>query len=501
MDGCKFEGHFWVGKPVKIRFNGNVNGKWQKCTIIVDSRSYMPIRFVLEPLGYSVAWSTYAKAVIITKQGQVAGGATSLGNHTVMGTGMEQDPLQITSAEQLAEIAALVNKGKLEETVLGERVPNTVHIKLMNDIDLSAYSEGSGWTPIGIYAEPDESKQLVFIDQDYIYYDSMNERHFLWDYTQDTYQKIMKFAFKGVFDGNGKTISGLVINAPATSGRGLFGAVFNGTVKNLAVENADVVGGSYVGIVVGYMAYANITNSHSTGKVHCVWKQEDEKSNYGLYGGGLAGQVSHSNVERCYSEASVSGGKEMGGTVGRGGLVGSVTNVSRVANCYATGAVSVDIGPGTGGLVGEVNNFSNVENCYATGTVTGFDGVGGIVGALDIGCDIKNCAALNPIVNAGRSNRTIGRVAGKINYPHTNVLFNNAAFINMTDGGDDGLDIVITFLGETTGDGRDGTDIGIAEIMTDGTLGGRFTAADGWTTENGKLPGFGRTVELPGHLR
>jgi hypothetical protein len=38
-------------------------------------------------------------------------------------------------------------------------------------------------------------------------------------------------------------------------------------------------------------------------------------------------------------------------------------------------------------------------------------------------------------------------------------------------------------------------------IQSDGTLGGRFTAADGWTTQNGKLPGlFGKPVEMPAHL-
>jgi len=38
------------------------------------------------------------------------------------------------------------------------------------------------------------------------------------------------------------------------------------------------------------------------------------------------------------------------------------------------------------------------------------------------------------------------------------------------------------------------------ELKTDGALGGLFTAANGWTVENGKLPGFGEAVDFPEHL-
>jgi hypothetical protein len=47
----------------------------------------------------------------------------------------------------------------------------------------------------------------------------------------------------------------------------------------------------------------------------------------------------------------------------------------------------------------------------------------------------------------------------------------------------------------------DGEDFTKEQIQNDGTLGGRFTAVDGWTTQNGKLPGlFGKTVDMPEHL-
>ncbi|MCL2688892.1 MAG: T9SS type A sorting domain-containing protein [Chitinispirillia bacterium] len=50
-------------------------------------------------------------------------------------------------------------------------------------------------------------------------------------------------------------------------------------------------------------------------------------------------------------------------------------------------------------------------------------------------------------------------------------------------------------------DNLDGADITRAEILADGTIGGRFTEENGWTVQNGHLPGlFGQTVPLPVHL-
>jgi hypothetical protein len=48
----------------------------------------------------------------------------------------------------------------------------------------------------------------------------------------------------------------------------------------------------------------------------------------------------------------------------------------------------------------------------------------------------------------------------------------------------------------------DGADITIAQIRVSGTIGGRFNAANGWTVENGMLPGLGgAAIPLPLHLR
>jgi len=47
----------------------------------------------------------------------------------------------------------------------------------------------------------------------------------------------------------------------------------------------------------------------------------------------------------------------------------------------------------------------------------------------------------------------------------------------------------------------DGEDISAEDIHADGTFDGRFTAENGWTTQNGKLPGlFGYAEDMPAHL-
>ena len=105
--------------------------------------------------------------------------------------------------------------------------------------------------------------------------------------------------------------------------------------------------------------------------------------------------------------------------------------------------------------------------------------------------DVANCAALNPAIICDATKQEFGRVAGNF---ETN-LSNNIGFINMLNP-----DGNILWLNERH-DKYDGAGISAPAIHADGTLGGRFTDANGWITQNGKLPGlFGQTVDMPIHL-
>ena len=136
-----------------------------------------------------------------------------------------------------------------------------------------------------------------------------------------------------------------------------------------------------------------------------------------------------------------------------------------------------------GGIVGYHGN-SSISNCYATGEIRGNTGVGGLVGWNSGSCVLNNCAALNPsIPNGGYIGRVVGSGSGS----------NNIAWSGMT--------LIGSTVSSSDGASGHGADITTEEIKADGTLGGRFTTANGWTIVNGKLPGFGAAEELPEHLK
>ena len=82
-------------------------------------------------------------------------------------------------------------------------------------------------------------------------------------YKRQTYEG--ENAFEGVFDGNGKTISGLTITtaAGADDAVGLFGVVDGGTVKNLQLTdvNIDVPGSELAGAAVGLLVGGGTVDS------------------------------------------------------------------------------------------------------------------------------------------------------------------------------------------------------------------------------------------------
>ena len=360
------------------------------------------------------------------------------------GDGSESDPYIITTPEELAELATLVNEGNIDY--------NDKHYLLDNDIDLSGYQIGEGWIPIGR-------------DEDDAF--SSNSQ-----------------PFKGVFDGNGNTIKNLFINNTTRDFIGLFGYI-EGTVKNLGITDANITLSSdisYAGGIVGGNA-GTVSNCYSTGSVSVFGSESS-------YAGGIVGG-NIGTVSNCYSTGMVNAsGFDDFCAGGIGGL-----NIGIVLNCYSTASVSAsgDGEPYAGGVVG--GNIGSVSNCYSTGLVSASGSedsyAGGIVGA-SFG-DVSNCVALNPNINCIGSYKYFGRVTGyKVEY---GTCSNNIAFNDMLNPN-----------GNTTwknkgADQIDGEDINIKSIHADGTLGGRFTDENGWTTENGKLPGlFGNTVDMPEHL-
>jgi filamentous hemagglutinin family protein len=147
--------------------------------------------------------------------------------------------------------------------------------------------------------------------------------------------------FSGVLEGLGNTITGLTINAPATTYVGLIG-MSTGTARDIGLVGGSIAGGDYVGALVG-------------------WNH-----------GGM--------VMQAYATATVTAPN---GNSGEGGLVGVNDMNGAIVESYATGAVT---GQTTvGGLVGY--NSGTITQAYATGAVTGQDYVGGLVGANQVDVD------------------------------------------------------------------------------------------------------------------
>lgn len=202
----------------------------------------------------------------------------------VGGDGTEENPYLIANGNQLNNVRNHLN----------------AHFKLIEDIDLdiTPFNQGSGWEPIGSFQEP----------------------------------------FKGTFDGNGYKIKNLFINRSNENYIGLFAAISEGSVlRNVALENVEVMGRYVVGGLVGSNNKGNITDS--------------------------------------YVDGTISGNFSVGGLVGESYL-GFITS------SYVMGEVIDNDDGFVGGLVG-YDTESTITNSYTTATVSGSGYVGGLVGWMD----------------------------------------------------------------------------------------------------------------------
>ena len=362
------------------------------------------------------------------------------------GNGTENNPYIITTPAQLAQLATLVNEGNTDY--------NDKHYKLGNELDLSEYGEGfnggAGWIPIGqVEIEFYDKRDLIFNP------------------------------FKGVFDGDNHIIYNLHINiinlnpdCYSIISVGLFGSIENGIIKNLGVVDVNISLPVipidlqiYTGAIVGLNFNSNISNCFSTGVVYA------------------SADFFNSSTTREPIKIGI-----LGGIVGR--------NSGSISNCYSTCDIysEYDYLAFAGGIVGE--NSGDVFKCYSTSDINSkasFGVLGGVVG-FNTGT-VSSCGALNPRISfldyEDNSYIPFGRVVG-IN---SGLIANNIAFKNMLNHSDN------TTWSNIGSDDIDGEDISSQIIWSDGTLGGRFTTQNGWTTQNGKLPGlFGQTVDMPEHL-
>lgn len=266
------------------------------------------------------------------------------------GSGTVEDPYQVSTIEQLQEIDNYT----------------TSHFIQINDIDASVtatWNDGAGFDPIG--------------------------------------QSDLKF--KGIYDGNGYTISHLHINKSQFY-TGIFALTDGSLIKNLKVESVSIEGTYGVGIVVGQAHSTVFENIHVGGEV--IGR---------THVGGIVGVLTNfstilestSNIEIKGSEGSgISDSDNFGGLVGWnlggeiyrsfsagnisasnystiGGLVG--TNNRFIIDSYTYTNINAD--SQGGGIAGKNTDNGIVLNSFAVNQVNGNEELGGIFG-LNAGTEV-----------------------------------------------------------------------------------------------------------------
>lgn len=156
--------------------------------------------------------------------------------------------------------------------------------------------------------------------------------------------------FKGVFDGQGHTISNLYVDSSEQTGghysSGLFGWIESSnhiTIKNVNINGAKIIGHHNVAVIAGYLeGNAVVENCHVKGAaLECTNANDDANGDkVGIIGGYAGGEV---RIKNCSAtNSSVSAGRDAGQIVGAAKTVCvedcSATNVTVEANGTGTGA-------------------------------------------------------------------------------------------------------------------------------------------------------------------
>ena len=181
--------------------------------------------------------------------------------------------------------------------------------------------------------------------------------------------------YQGTFDGNNKTITNLYINASQYY-MGLFGCTYEGTIKNLTFEYANVTKtNNYAGVLVG-KAFGGSTLQNIKISNTCQIKG-------GKYTGGIAGYLV-GNAYNCVNYATVQGIQNIGGLCGHYSRSRTGNSMTACANYGNVTASSLAVG----GLVGYFDS-GTIQDCANYGDVKGTERVAGMAGTVSNG-NIQN---------------------------------------------------------------------------------------------------------------
>lgn len=324
------------------------------------------------------------------------------------GTGTEDDPYQIGTAQELAWLAYAVNN----------QMESAGYCAVLTaDIDLG-YCR---WPVIGILS-------------------SNGQR-----------------AYTGTFDGQGHTVSGLYITS--LGGRqklGLFGVAQDAVIENLTVRGSieltgvksyDMTAGYIIG---GLLGSGEVKDGKGVTIRNCVSQvdisvsfvndQKAQRASVSGLVGRLSGSGSH-EITDCRNEGRVYTSFEpgayylggFGGDGGQGGIVGFIDASARLERCVNTGTVYAGRAAGVGGIVGNAGDSGvtiTLNQCANQGAVSNDiggallrkGGTGGIIGLAPTG-SITVSSCYNTGVVAGSA--IVGGILGGEKGEHSSSQYGN----------------------------------------------------------------------------
>ena len=298
--------------------------------------------------------------------------ATTFAQFSGSGSGTSSDPYLILNPIQLNQMRNYLNQ-------------TGVYFKMMANIDLTDYLEdenpSQGWQPVGSSSSS---------------------------------------AFKGILDGNGKSISGLWINRSSTDYVGLFGYTNGATIKNLTVTATTVKGKNYVSIITGYSSSTTISNCTVSGTTIQGNNNVSIISGYGV----------STTISGCSASGSIKGASLIGSYIGSSG------DNMVLSNNYASVSINAS-GDYVGGFIGKnVADISlSISNCTLDGTlIRGANYVGGCCGSIEgyhtTSNSINNCIIRSDISGSNY----IGGISGYSSGRQT-VNLNDCGYVGTITGG------------------------------------------------------------------
>lgn len=316
------------------------------------------------------------------------------------GKGTQDDPYQITVADDMGKLANAVEK-------FGMNFERR-YFKVMNDIDFKDYA-------YKVVASGDNT-------------------------------------FQAYFDGNGKKFTNLTIEDKTNTDLALFGTVGSaGTIANLTIESGSVTAKANAApfAVNGAGTFMNLTNnvdvvattSGYAGGI-AVYGLEGAKFINCVNNGSIAlsaksyvGGITASGVY-CSYDSCVNNGTIITVTSGAGGIAG--TMLATVTNCTNNGEITATKAANyLGGIAGSEEAGSRIENCLNKGDITmGSKYVGGIIGNSTTSNAVEHASAITNCVNEGSVSGAsyVGGIVGKLAAGHDLSSSQNKGAVSGTAG-------------------------------------------------------------------